>query len=498
MAVSRGCRLALPLLLGAARLAAQARTLPPVDTGQVAVAHDSVSVRFMDTDLRAAIQALGRYLPKPVIVGSVPASRVSLQTPQPVPVGEVPILLRGLVQAQGLQLIEDSTYFEVQPKPPAPPPISVPTPASQASGPVELFVIRLKHARAADVAATVNQLFGGPGEFAGGSGLSTGTLSDELRRNRMPPVGSAPAPTIPGTPNASLSQGATFTGPVVIVPDERTNSLLIHASQADFNVLKPAVDDLDIRPLQVLIEVLIVEAQKNRNFGFGTDFTLPPYPLDHTGGTVDATVTGASLGDFVLHLLNVGHAQVSAALSAAASRGDVKIVSSPVLLASNNTEASIMVGTQQPFVQLSRALPTENSSIDQVVQYEDVGTKLTVRPTIDQDGYVSLTIHQEVSQATPVTEFNAPVISTREASTQVLVRDGQTIVLGGLRDTENDATQGGIPILSSIPLLGGLFGSVSHTHTHDEFYLFLTPRILKTDADADSVTAPRLPKHGAP
>ena len=495
MAVTRGCRLALTLLLGAARLAAQGSPAVPPDTGAVALARDSVSVHFVDTDLRAAIQALGRYLPKPVIVGNLQPARVSLQTPRPVPVGEAAVLLRGLVASQGLELVQDSAYFEVRPRPPASPP-PPPAATSQASGPVELFVIRLKHARAADVAATVNQLFGGPGEFAGGAGLSTGTLSDELRRNQLPPVGTPAGPTTPA--GGPPTRGATLTGPVVIVPDERTNSLLIHASQADFDVLKPAVDDLDIRPLQVLIEVLIVEAQKNSNFGFGTDFTLPPYPLDHTGGTVAAAVTGASLGDFVLRLLNVGHAQVSAALSAAASRGDVKIVSSPVLLASNNTEASIMVGTQQPFVQLSRALPTENSSVDQVVQYEDVGTKLTVLPTIDQDGYVSLTIHQEVSQATAVTEFNAPVISTREASTQVLVRDGQTIVLGGLRDTENDATHGGVPILSRIPFLGGLFGSVSHTHTHDEFYLFLTPRILKTDADADRVTAPRLRGHPAP
>ena len=322
---------------------------------------------------------------------------------------------------------------------------------------------------------------------------STGTLSDELRRNRMPPAGAAPSAP---APVSAPGQSAMLTGPVVIVPDERTNSLLIHASEADYDVLKAAVDQLDIRPLQVLIEVLIVETERNSNFGFGASFTLPPQGLDHTGGTVAGSTSGASLGDFVLQLLNVGHAQVSAAISAAASRGDVKIVSRPVLLASNNTEASIMVGSQQPFVQVSRTLPTENSSIDQVVQYEDVGTKLTVRPTIDQDGYVSLVIHQEVSQATAVTQFNAPVISTREASTQVLVKDGQTIVLGGMRDIEADATQGGVPLLSAIPILGGLFGSANRTHNDTQFYLFLTPRILKTDADADSVTAPRLPRGG--
>jgi len=175
----------------------------------------------------------------------------------------------------------------------------------------------------------------------------------------------------------------------------------------------------------------------------------------------------------------------------------VHVVSRPVLLASNNTEAQFLVGSQQPFVQVSRSQPTQSPSFDEVVQYRDVGTKLTVRPTINEDGYVSLVIRQEVSQATAVTQFNAPVISTREADTQVLVKDGQTIVLGGLRDHQKTANQGGIPILSSLPIIGGLFGSASRSSTETELYLFLTPRILKTDADADSVTAPRLPKVGA-
>ncbi len=199
-----------------------------------------------------------------------------------------------------------------------------------------------------------------------------------------------------------------------------------------------------------------------------------------------------------MQLLHLGHAQVDATLRAAASKGDVQIMSRPILLASNNTEARILVGEQRPFVQVSRSLPTETATRDQVVQYRDVGTRLTVRPTINQDGYVSLLIQQEVNQATSETQFDAPVISTREAATQVLVKDGQTIVLGGLRDHERDINHGGVPILSNIPLIGGLFGSASRA-THDtELYLFLTPRILKTDADADSVTAPRLPKGDKP
>jgi general secretion pathway protein D len=132
-----------------------------------------------------------------------------------------------------------------------------------------------------------------------------------------------------------------------------------------------------------------------------------------------------------------------------------------------------------------------------VVQYRDVGTKLRVRPTINQDGYVSLLLHQEINAATNEVAFNAPVISTREASTQVLVRDGQTIMLGGLTDQQEDRSRSGIPILSGLPLVGPLFGSTSKNQSQTELYLFITPRIIRTDEDADRITAPHLPEAGA-
>jgi general secretion pathway protein D len=121
-----------------------------------------------------------------------------------------------------------------------------------------------------------------------------------------------------------------------------------------------------------------------------------------------------------------------------------------------------------------------------------------VRPTINQDGYVSLIMRQEINTATGETQFDAPVISTREAATEVLVRDGQTIVIGGLKDLQKDKSSSGVPVLSGIPFIGGVFGSTSRRSNSTELYLFLTPRIIRTDADVDSVTAPRLPKKDPP
>src|SRR5260370_20089319 len=457
------------------------------------VSNASVTVGFVQTDLRAVIQALGRYLPKPVLVGNVQPLPVSFETPAPVPRSALAGYLKGIVESQGLQLTEDSTFYRAGPKSPDQALRQSAGPSGRPdTGTIHLFVIRLKHARAADVAATVNQLFGGGGEFSGRSGLSGGTLSDELRRNVVPPTGAAPAAG-QSTTGAPV-RPAALSGAVTVRPDELTNSLLIRASKEDFDVLGEAVNQLDIRPLQVLIEVLIVEARRDRGLSLASPLLVPPQGTDKRHGSVGVTQNGGSLGDLVIQLMTLGHAQIRATLSAAASRGAVEIVSRPVLLASNNTETRLLVGSQRPFVQVSRSLPTETPTRDQVVQYKDVGTRLTVRPTLNQDGYVSLLIQQEVNQATAETQFDAPVISTREAATQVLVKDGQTIVLGGLRDHERDINHGGVPILSDIPLIGGLFGSSDRHTTETELYLFLTPRIIKTDADADSVTTPRLPK----
>ena len=183
-------------------LVALAGLRPPSVTGQdsakVTTAGDSLSVKFVEADLRAVIQALGRYLSKPVLTTSVPATRVTLETPAPVPRDAVPALLRGLVESQGLQLTEDSAFYRVAPKPPEIPP---PAPSHSAQSAVQLFVVRL-NTPGADVAATVNLLFGGSGEIRWEQWLVLRTLSDELRRQQVPPAGAGQPPAT-STPAAN-------------------------------------------------------------------------------------------------------------------------------------------------------------------------------------------------------------------------------------------------------------------------------------------------------
>ena len=174
--------------------------------------HDSVSIRFVDTDLRAVVQALGRWLPKPVLVAGLPGNRVSLETQGMVSRATVAVLLRGLLESQNLLFQEDSGFIRIGPKPDGQ---AVGrsvggTGGTQDTTPVQLYVIRLKHGRAADVAATVNQLFGGSGEFSGRNSLGgSGTLSDELRRQ-------ADRPTV--RPTDPLTDRPTFRPPALPPP----------------------------------------------------------------------------------------------------------------------------------------------------------------------------------------------------------------------------------------------------------------------------------------
>lgn len=482
-------RFAVWLALSLAGYASGPRAVCAQDVNQRG---DSVTIRLIDVDLRAAVQALARYLDRPILFGQVTTTRVTLETPRPVAIAEVPQLLRRLVESQNLELVADSAgAYLVRPKeqPRQTPPAEAARQQQQQQGPPELFVIRLRHARAADVAATVNSLYG-RASAVGEIGTRGRTLGDQLTSIQVPAT-TAPAGQPPPQAGASLSnRPAVLTGDVTIVPDQGTNSLLIRATRSDFDLISAAVAQLDVRPLQVLIEVLIAEIRRDRSLSFGVDASLPATSIGKGNGTIEGDLTSASLGDLVVKMLGLGGADIDATIRAAASRGDITIVSRPVVIAANNQEAEILVGTQRPFVQVSRSLPTDAASRDQIVQYKDVGTKLRVLPTISADGYVMLQVTQEVNTATTETQFNAPVISTRSVQTELLIKSGQTVALGGLTDRQRDRTQSGIPLLSSIPLVGGLFGQATRKSNETELFLFLTPRVITSDAEAQQFTEP--------
>lgn len=467
---------------------------------------EGIVLNFQDMELRLVIGALADLAGMNVVLSDLPSRAVTLRTNRPVTPEEVEGYLRSVVQTYGLELEEENglTLIEGGDTEQAPGGRELrtggPDEPPATSGPPQLFVYRLRHAQAEDMAQTVSSIFGAGGGTVGRRQPGPRGLSAELRRQRDVPYmeedraehPDAPQPPT-DTPDAGQSGapgtrlGASLEGEIRVVAEPFTNALLVRATPADWETIRSAVDELDARPLQVLIEVLIAEVRRDRRFGLGLGAEVP---VDEESDELEVggELAGLSAGDLAVRALNVGGLNASGVLRVLSSSSDVTILSRPVVLAQNNQEARILVGSQRPFIQLFRSLPTDAAIRDQVVQFRDVGTQLTIRPTINPDGYVALQVLQEVSSATAEVQFGAPVITTREAETQLLVRDGRTVVLGGLVDRQQQVSKSGVPILKDIPLLGGLFGSTNRSSVHTELFLFLTPHVLRSDEEVEDMT----------
>ena len=481
------------LLAGAGGGARGQQPTPPTPAPGARATAEGIVIDFQDTDIRTVITALAEAGGLNVIYGDLPLRRVTLRLRQPVPADSVRGLLRTIAESNGLRVADQGGLLRFDAPGLAPTALAASAAAGRAAGgDVQLHVYQLKHAKAERLASTLQSIFGGAaGGADGGPALGRSTLSERLRDQRMPTI----SPDTLGArlvlpPAAAAGQGvaipAQMQGEVQIVPDEMTNSLLVRASAADWAVIQQAIAAVDLRPLQVLIEVLVAEVRRTKDIevGVGGSGTRVGGRADGSGALGRDTAS-AAVGELLLRWMNGGKVDIDVALRALAARGNVRILSRPVLLAQNNQEARILVGSQQPFVETS--ITGLTTGVAGFVQYQRVGTQLTILPTVNPDGYVNLELTQEVSAATNETRFNAPIISTREASTFLFVRDGQTTVIGGLIDRQVEKSRTGIPLLINIPLIGGLFGTTRNGTSVSELFLFLTPHIVTTDEDVDRV-----------
>ncbi len=479
-------RLVAVACLSAVRLSAQTPGSGAPESG--------VTLNFQDAPLPVVVASLAEMAGLTVSYAGLPPTTVTLRSPNPVPRAELRPMLESVLRSNGLSLVQEGGLLRIvgtAPEPPVAPRPSLPgmppggAPVDEAG--VRLYVYRLRHSGADKVAQTLREVFG-LGARPGDSGAPR-----DVRRERVPNPFAPEEPVVPpaAQPGASVASGglsAQLRGPVQIVPDMLTNSLMIRAEAADYRTIMAAVTELDIRPLQVLIEVLIAEVGRSRNLDVGVRTVARGENGDSAvlgigGLNVPGRLTVGTAGDLALRVLGVGTIRADVVLNALASSSNVSILSRPLILAQNNQEARILVGAQRPFVQISRALPTDGGARDQVIQYRDVGTQLNITPTINPDGYVTLAVRQEVSAATKETQFDAPVIRTREVETQLFVRDGHTAVIGGLVDRQQEAVSEGVPILRSIPLLGNLFRSRSSATVVTELFLLLTPHVIRDDDD---------------
>lgn len=309
--------------------------------------------------------------------------------------------------------------------------------------------------------------------------------------------------SILGLAGAQAGKAAVFKldklGEVRVVPDKDKNALLIRARPAAFRLIESALRAIDASPLQVVIEATIAEVTLNDRLQYGVQYYLETgfgsagFTVRDAGsspsGTLGSPIPQAGSG---LNLaVSSGGARV--VLNALSSITNVKVVSAPTLAVLNNQTARLQVGNQVPVrTQQSQSTDNTDSPVISNIEYKDTGVILKVTPRINSNNDVSMDVQQEVSSivndaASTQADALAPTISTRRIGSIVSVANGQTVVLGGLIQENQQNGRSGVPVLQDIPLLGNLFSSTSNSRDRTELVVFITPRVIRNAADAQAI-----------
>ena len=353
-----------------------------------------------------------------------------------------------------------------------------------------LFVYRVQNGKATDLAAMLSDVFAGndkksePVSLA--PGLEPATVGNEPGKDQP----ERPAPVTPG--RDSLTQGLQINpnNPVKIIADEPNNALLILARGTEYRQILAALRQLDVSPMQVLIEVTIAEVTLTDDLSFGVEWFFKNNFGSKSGiGQLDLGAAGiAAIQPGFSYALSGGDNVVRAVVNALATESNLSIISSPTLLVLNNQEANIQVGEDVPV--LTQEQSTDAGNIINSVDYRETGVLLRVKPRINAGGLVILEVEQETSQvsATDTAFAGSPAIQQRKISSTVAVNSGDTIILGGLIIDNRDTSESGVPVLHKIPGLGALFGNKSDNQGRTEIIVLITPRAVSNSTAALQVT----------
>jgi general secretion pathway protein D len=290
-------------------------------------------------------------------------------------------------------------------------------------------------------------------------------------------------------------------GKVRISADKATNSLIIMADKEDYLVLEDVIKKLDIPRAMVYIESLIMEVDMAKSLSIGVDWsafgqtTIDGKETAFGGGFSQGFVQPDQLlqGGLTVGLLTepvtiagVTLSNISAIVNAVKTDDDFRILSTPQILTTDNEEARITVGENRPYQ--TRSTTEASAATYQSYEYRDVGKILKITPHVTEGRLVRMQINLEVTaidqKATLTTASTLPVTLKRTVDTTVIVRDQQTVVIGGLIDDNTTKSENGVPVLSNIPILGWLFKNKSNETVRTNLYVFLTPRVIQNPAEA--------------
>ncbi len=307
---------------------------------------------------------------------------------------------------------------------------------------------------------------------------------------------STPSPS--GTP-ATATQTAVRPGQVVV--DRGSNTLIFTGAGENFGGIRNLLQSLDKPAKQALIEVTVAEVSLNDNSQLGVEWLVNEAGLSGGRSATYGTLGGLSIGSagFNFRLLdNAGDARL--VLNALSSTNRASILSSPRVVARNGETATIQVGQEVPIITSQQVASTTtagtsgssnpSTTVPQSIQYKNTGVILNVKPVIHSGDRVDLDISQEVSaaQATTTGVSTSPTFSTRKVQTKLTLKNGTTVLLGGLMSSNKSNGNAGVPFLKDIPGLGQLFRNDTGKSDRTELIVLITPYIIEDDNDAQLVT----------
>ena len=369
-----------------------------------------------------------------------------------------------------------------------------------------LYTYEVLYMKAVDLAEQLNQVFGG-GSTAGGAASGPGApslmpgLEPVQIRSIETPAPDAADPkaraAATGRSDPSGNGGGVSVGSgegVSVSAVEESNALLVRATPGQWESIRRTIERLDTMPLQVHIEAQVVEVQLNGQLSYGVNWFFENAVADEglpsaVGRTIWGDISGA-VGEGGLSWTFLGR-NAAAVISALDSYSDVRVLSTPSVVVRNNAEAKLDVGTK---------IPVNSTSFNPIdggggtgtftqVQYLDTGVILTVTPRISRDGTVFMEIEQEVSSPGDSADANGNLpINKRKLTTEAAVQSGETVMLAGLISDSTLDGSDGLPGLSRLPVVGGLFGKKTQDKLRTEVIILVTPRVVRDPNEARRLT----------
>ncbi len=361
---------------------------------------------------------------------------------------------------------------------------------ADADGASNLYVYSVKNIKADDLAGYLSDVFGGSGGRSTSRKASGGSVTPGQQGKEVSSSGASNA-------RSSVRRSSSNNdNDIHISAIEDSNQVLIKAGVSDYEKILSAIKRLDIEPLQVLVELKIIEVTLDDQISHGMQLffgeeanTGPVEGPENKSWPYDFGTVGSTLNSGGAYYRFVG-TSAEALLDMQESSGRVSLLSSPSMLVLNNKNATINVGDQIPITNVGSLGNTgNNTGTITNTRYIQTGVQVDITPRVNPGGLVYMEISQDVSApGKPDLEGGQPPISTRALNTEIAVQSGNTIVMGGLIQDNDIFSRSGVPVLSRIPLVGNLFGSKSNTTKRTELMLLITPTVIKNPEQARRVT----------